>query len=83
MTSSPSNGLLESASRLVSEKFSDLTITTQTRSFKVHKAIVCTQSKVLAALSNASFISTLPLEHDNPAAVERMITFLYTGNYDP
>lgn len=87
MTSSPSNGLLEStASLLSSEKYSDLTITTQTRSFKVHRAIVCTQSKVLAAMSDSGFketsTSTLRLEHDDPAAVERMITFLYTGNYD-
>ena len=74
------------ASLLDSEKYSDLTITTLTRSFKVHKAIVCTQSKVFAAMSDAGFrestTSILPLEHDDPATVERMLTFLYTGDYD-
>lgn len=87
MASSPNKGLLEStASLLISEKYSDLTITTEARSFKVHRAIICTQSKVLAAMSDSGFretsTSTLSLEHDDPAAVERMITFLYTGNYD-
>lgn len=86
-TASPSNGLLEgTANLLISEKYSDLTIITQTRSFKVHRAVVCTQSKVLAAMSDSGFketsTSTLRLEHDDPAAVERMIKFLYTGNYD-
>ena len=74
-------------SLLNSEKYSDLTITTQKRSFKVHKAIVCTQSRVLAAMSDGGFketsTSVLQLNHDDPATVERMITFLYTGTYDP
>lgn len=73
-------------SLLNSEKYSDLRITTQDRSFKVHKAIVCTQSKVLAAMSDSGFkessTAVLPLDHDDPATVERMVTFLYTGKYD-
>ena len=82
-----SNSLLEGTTSLLnSEKYSDLTITTQTRSFKVHKAIICTQSKVLAAMSDAGFKETstaiLVLEHDHPAAVECMVAFLYTGDYD-
>ena len=87
MPPSTSMSLIEGAASLLdSEKYSDLTITTQTRSFKVHKAIVCTQSKVFAAMSDAGFrestTSILPLEHDDPATVERMLTFLYTGEYD-
>ena len=74
------------ASLLDSEKYSDLTITTKDRSFQVHKAIVCTQSKVLAAMSDNGFressTAILPLEHDDPATVERMVTFFYTSNYD-
>ena len=73
-------------SLLKSGKYSDLTITTQDRSFKVHKAIVCTQSKVLAAMSDGGFkessTAILPLDHDDPATFERMVTFLYTGKYD-
>ena len=73
-------------SLLNSEKYSDLTITTQNRSFQVHKAIVCTQSKVLAAMSDSGFkgssTAILPLDHDDPATIERMVTFLYTGGYD-
>lgn len=87
MALSPCKSLVDGAASLLnSEKYSDLTITTQTRSFKVHKAIVCTQSKVLAAMSDSGFKETstavLQLEHDDPATVERMLTFLYTGDYD-
>lgn len=87
MASSSSKGLIEgTTSLLTEEKYSDLTITTLTGPFKVHKAIVCTQSKVLAAMCDGGFKETstsiLRLEHDDPATVERMITFLYTGNYD-
>ena len=87
MTSLPSNGLIAGTTTLLnSEKYSDLTITTQARSYQAHKAIVCTQSKVLAAMSDSGFretsTSTFLLEDDDPATVERMITFLYTDNYD-
>ena len=87
MTSPPGNILIEDTKALLdSGKYSDLTITTRTRSFKVHKAIVCTQSKVFAAMSDSGFegtaTSTFSLEDDDPATVERMITFLYTGDYD-
>ena len=87
MTSASSSGLVEGTTSLLkSEKYSDLTITTQARSFKVHKAIVCTQSKVFAAMSDSGFretsTSNLLLEDDDPATVERMVTFFYTGDYD-
>ena len=87
MASLASKSLIEGTTRLLnSEKYSDLTITTQTRSFKVHKAIICTHSKVFAAMSDAGFkessTAELVLEHDDPAAVECMIHFLYSGDYD-
>ena len=87
MAFSPGEGLIEcTTSLLYSEKYSDLTITTQLRSFKVHKAIVCTQSKVLAAMSDSGFKESstlvLRLEHDDAATVERVLTFFYTGEYD-
>ena len=87
MSFNPSESLGEGiASLWNSEKYSDLTITTQGRCFKVHKAIVCTQSKVFTAMSDAGFkessTAILPLEHDNPAAIECMVKFLYTGDYD-
>lgn len=87
MSFNPSESLGEGiASLWNSEKYSDLTITTQGRCFNVHKAIVCTQSKVFTAMSDAGFkessTAILPLEHDNPAAIECMVKFLYTGDYD-
>ena len=87
MTPPPNNGPLKgTASLLNSEKYSDLIIVTRTRSFKAHKAVVCTQSQVFAAMSDGYFkessTSNLGLEDDDPATVERMIAFLYTGKYD-
>ncbi|KAM0805976.1 hypothetical protein BDR22DRAFT_884382 [Usnea florida] len=86
MSFDPKKSLVEGVESLLgSEKYSDLTITTQHRSFKVHRAIVCSQSKVLAAMCDSGFressTSILQLEHDDPVTVERMITFLYTGWY--
>ena len=38
-----------------SEKYSDLKFVCQRQEFKVHKAIVCTQSRVLAAACDGGF----------------------------
>ena len=86
MSFDPKKSLIEGVESLFgSEKYSDLTITTQHRSFKVHRAIVCSQSKVLAAMCDSGFressTSILRLEHDDPVAVEGMIRFLYTGKF--
>lgn len=40
---------------LTSEKYSDLKLVCQDQEFKVHKAIVCTQSPVLAAAVDGDF----------------------------
>ena len=87
MSLDPNKCLIEGiASLWGSEKYSDLTVTTQHRSFKVHRAIVCPQSKVLAAMCDSGFkessTSILRLEHDDPATVERMLKFFYTDEYD-
>lgn len=87
MASSSGKSLIKSTTGLLkSEKYSDLTIATKVRFIKVHKSIVCTQSKVLAAMSDAgfkeSFTALLPLEHDDPMAVECMVKFFYSGDYD-
>ena len=43
------------ADLLRSEKYSDLVIKCQDEEFKVHKAIVCSQSPVLAAACDGEF----------------------------
>ena len=82
----PNKSLIEGVgSFLGSEKYSDLTVTTQNRSFKLHRAIVCSQSKVLAAMCDSGFKESstliLRLEHDDEVTIERMLKFLYTGKY--
>ncbi|KAF7859654.1 hypothetical protein EAF04_008733 [Stromatinia cepivora] len=66
-------------------KYSDLTIKCQGKEFKVHRAIVCPQSKPLAAAIDHEFkeatTGVINFEEDEPEIVEYMIKFLYVGTY--
>ncbi|RAL66523.1 hypothetical protein DID88_006213 [Monilinia fructigena] len=66
-------------------KYSDLIIKCQERELKVHRAIVCSQSKPLAAAVDNGFkeatTGVINLEDDEPEVVEYMIEFLYHGTY--
>ncbi|KAJ8061745.1 hypothetical protein OCU04_009542 [Sclerotinia nivalis] len=66
-------------------KYSDLTIKCQGKEFKVHRAIVCPQSKPLAAAIDHGFkeatTGVINFEEDDPEIVEYMIKFLYVGTY--
>ncbi|KAG6986521.1 multicopper oxidase abr1 [Physcia stellaris] len=65
-----------------SEEYSDLTIICGDSKFKVHKAIVCTQSKFFAAACRNNYIedrtSTIELHEETDYLVQAMIQFLYT-----
>ncbi|KAH7317410.1 hypothetical protein BKA65DRAFT_466379 [Rhexocercosporidium sp. MPI-PUGE-AT-0058] len=69
-----------------SEKYSDLKFVCQGQEFKVHKAIVCTQSPVLAAACDGSFqeaaTNSINIDEFEAATVKRMIEFMYTKEYD-
>ncbi|KAE9965065.1 hypothetical protein EG328_009982 [Venturia inaequalis] len=69
---------------LASGQFADMLITCQGREFKVHKAIVCSQSAVLLGAfkpggfkEKESITGVIDLPDDEPATVEAMINFLY------
>ncbi|KAM3083494.1 hypothetical protein ACMFMG_004142 [Clarireedia jacksonii] len=68
-----------------SGKYSDLVIKCEDRKFNVHRAIVCTQSRPIAAAIDHGFkeasTGEIHLEEDDPEIVELMINFLYNGNY--
>ncbi|KAB8292259.1 hypothetical protein EYC80_008001 [Monilinia laxa] len=68
-----------------SGKYSDLIIKCQEKELKVHRAIVCSQSKPLAAAVDNGFkeakTGVINLEDDEPEIVEYMIKFLYHGTY--
>jgi len=68
------------------EKYSDLVIKCQGRKFKVHKAIMCTASSVIAAECDHKMkeAENGVIEHSEFDAdtVERMITCIYTLYYD-
>jgi len=74
------------AQLLNSEKYSDLKLVCQGSEFKVHKAIVCTQSPVLAAASNGSFqeaaTNTIYIDEFDAGTVKRMVVFMYGEDYD-
>ncbi|KAF4630120.1 hypothetical protein G7Y89_g8023 [Cudoniella acicularis] len=58
------------------DTYSDLTIKCRDRSWKVHRVIVCSQSKVLHAAC------VVDLNDDDPVPVEIMLKYFYTGKYN-
>ncbi|KAF5870921.1 putative btb poz domain protein [Botrytis fragariae] len=66
-------------------KYTDLIIKCQGKEFKVHRAIVCSQSKPLAAALDHGFKEAtdgvFDFEEDEPEIVEYMIRFLYDDLY--
>ncbi|KAF7945287.1 hypothetical protein EAE96_010065 [Botrytis aclada] len=66
-------------------KYTDLIIKCQGKEFKVHRAIVCSQSKPLAAAIDHGFKEATDgvfnFEEDEPEIVGYMIRFLYDGLY--
>jgi len=69
-----------------SGKYSDLTIKCGDQEFRVHRAIVCSRSKPLAAMVDGNWkeseIGVIELNEDPPEMVKKMIQFLYTLQYD-
>ncbi|KAI8633281.1 hypothetical protein F5Y19DRAFT_417325 [Xylariaceae sp. FL1651] len=74
------------SSLFLDEKFSDMTVTCKGCEFKVHRAIVCTQSPFFdKAISNGfkeSMTRVIDLPDDDPDIFKLFLQFLYTGNYD-
>lgn len=70
---------------LKSAKYSDLTILCQGRRFLVHRAILCPSSPFFDAVCNGAFKEAssriIELEEDDPDTLERMISFVYTNDY--
>ncbi|KAB8292166.1 hypothetical protein EYC80_007909 [Monilinia laxa] len=67
-------------------EYSDFIIKCHSKTFHVHRVVVCTQSKPIKAAANGNFRESitgiLDLEDDDPNTVARMINFLYTQDYD-
>ncbi|KAI1081224.1 hypothetical protein F5B20DRAFT_79395 [Whalleya microplaca] len=73
------------ASLLGSDDYSDLTLACEGQEFKAHKAIVCTQSPVLAAALRGDFEearTNLVNINFDLVTCKQMINFLYTGQYE-
>ncbi|KAL5120812.1 hypothetical protein ACEQ8H_001293 [Pleosporales sp. CAS-2024a] len=76
--------LADIKSLLESGKYSDLTITCQGFEWKVHKAIICSQSKVLEAATRfgkEEAENHIDLPEDQPEMVEYMLGFMYEREY--
>ncbi|TDZ27702.1 Protein roadkill [Colletotrichum spinosum] len=69
----------------MSDKYSDMTIRCGGRTFKTHKAIVCSQSSFFDKALNSSFkegiTNEVELPEDDPAAIRHMLEFMYKGDY--
>ncbi|KAI9778216.1 MAG: hypothetical protein M1839_008333 [Geoglossum umbratile] len=74
------------ASLFQSGKYSDLTITCGSEIFKVHRSVVCPRSQFFAAACNGKFkegiSGKIALIEDDPATVQRMLSYLYTLDYE-
>lgn len=74
------------ATMLDSGRYSDLTIKCGSKVFKVHRNVVCLQSRPLAAHVNGRFLEAITGEinllDDHPRIFERIIKFLYTEDFD-
>ncbi|ATY60011.1 BTB POZ fold domain containing [Cordyceps militaris] len=68
------------------EEYSDMVLSCQGTLFKVHKAVVCSQSSVIQAAMRSGFQesenNTLNMDACTPAVVKRFIQFLYSKDYD-
>ncbi|KAK4910935.1 hypothetical protein LTR49_020461 [Elasticomyces elasticus] len=78
--------LSDIATLMDNKKYSDLTISCHGHNFKVHKAIMCSASSVIAAACDNDMKEkeTGVIEHDeyDTDTVERMIAYVYTQTYD-
>ncbi|KAL2062698.1 hypothetical protein VTL71DRAFT_5770 [Oculimacula yallundae] len=70
---------------LKSEKYSDLQILCEGKVFNVHRAIVCTRSKVLAAMMDTGFEESvsrqIKLVEDDSEVISEVIRYIYTNRY--
>ncbi|KAM0370880.1 hypothetical protein ACHAO7_011529 [Fusarium culmorum] len=77
----------QALSKLLTEgTYSDLKITCSTDEYAVHKAIVCSRSRVFARAVGGVFTEAkidINLPDDDPVAVKMMINYLYTQSYVP
>ncbi|TVY40304.1 hypothetical protein LOCC1_G005411 [Lachnellula occidentalis] len=73
-------------SLLKSGKYSDMRLeTSDGKVYHLHRSIVCSQSKPLAAFMDGNFqeaqTGTISLFHDDPQAIEKLVDFLYKSEY--
>ncbi|KAH7122914.1 hypothetical protein EDB81DRAFT_951918 [Dactylonectria macrodidyma] len=73
------------ANLLESGKYSDVTLICQEKSFRLHKAVICSQSPVMSAALTGNFMEaatgTLSANAYDIDTVQRMIDFFYLGKY--
>lgn len=85
MTNEHDQAFLDAMAALhTSEQYSDMTISCGGRNFSLHRAVVCSQSDLLARQIDSAFKESLGvIEHNyfGPEVIQHMIQFLYTRSY--
>lgn len=70
---------------LLGERFSDMKITCQGQTFKVHRFIICKQSSFFETALTGPFKEsseqTVDLLDDDPETIERVVSYLYMNDY--
>ncbi|KAL2142003.1 hypothetical protein VTI28DRAFT_1693 [Corynascus sepedonium] len=67
------------------EKYADLTVTCGERTFRLHRAIICSQSPIFETACSGGFRESttgrITIEEVDPDILAKFVEFIYTGNY--
>lgn len=68
-----------------SDKNADVKMLLRDSQIPAHKIVICSQSKMIEAMLNGRFVESttneVPLQNEEPHLIERMIEFMYKGDY--
>ncbi|KAH6640171.1 hypothetical protein F5144DRAFT_87652 [Chaetomium tenue] len=68
------------------EKYTDLTVTCGGQTFRLHRAVICSQSPFFEKACSGNFVEAatgrVDLTQEDPEIFAKFVRFVYTGNYN-